>query len=60
MGSTADKITGHAKETVGDLTGDKDLENEGKAQRIGGVVKEKVADAVDAVTDKVRDTLHRD
>ncbi len=60
MGSTADKITGHVKEAAGDLTDDKNLENEGKAQRMGGEIKEKVGDAVDAVKDKVNEVLHKD
>jgi len=60
MGSTADKITGHVKETAGDLTDNESLEREGKAERIGGDIKEKVGDAVDAVKDKVNDIRHKD
>lgn len=53
MGDKMDKAKGHAKEMAGDVTGDKDLEREGKADRRGGEVKEKVGDAVDKVKDAV-------
>lgn len=51
-----DKAKGHAKEAAGDLTGDRDLKNEGKVDRASGTVKEKVGDAAD----KVKDALHKD
>jgi uncharacterized protein YjbJ (UPF0337 family) len=48
------------KEAAGVLTGDKDLENEGKADQAGAKVKEgaekvkeKVDDAVDSVKEKL-------
>ena len=47
--ANADDIKGRAKEAVGDLTKDKDLKNEGKADQAKGKVK----DAVDKVADKV-------
>jgi uncharacterized protein YjbJ (UPF0337 family) len=50
---TADKLKGHAKEATGEVTGDKDLKNEGKVDRASGGVKDKVGDA----TDKVKDAL---
>jgi uncharacterized protein YjbJ (UPF0337 family) len=37
-----DKAKGRAKEAAGDLTGDRDLENEGKADRAAGGFKETV------------------
>lgn len=46
---------GQAKETAGKVTGDKDLEREGKADQTGAKVK----DGVDKVTDKVKDALRR-
>ena len=59
MGSNADDAKGRVKEAVGDLTNDRDLKNEGKADQAGASVKEfaenakdKVADAVDSVKDK--------
>jgi uncharacterized protein YjbJ (UPF0337 family) len=58
MGSTTDKITGHVKETVGDLTDNKDLESEGKADRQAGEVKEHLdhaKDKVEEVVDKAKD-----
>jgi uncharacterized protein YjbJ (UPF0337 family) len=60
MGEKADQAKGRAKEAAGDLTGNDDLKNEGKSDRIGGEVKEKVTDAVDKVKDKVDDVIHRD
>ena len=58
--SKADDIKGRVKEAAGVVTGDKDLEREGKADQAGAKVKktaekakEKVDDAVDAVKDKL-------
>ena len=51
-----DDAKGRVKEAAGDLTGDKDLEREGKVDQTVGNVKEKVED----VADKVKDALHRD
>ena len=56
MSDKTDQAKGRIKEAAGDLTGDKDLKNEGKADRIGGEIKEKVGDAID----KVKDAVHRD
>ncbi len=56
MGEKTDQIKGNMKEAAGDLTGDKDLKNEGKVDKASGEVKEKVGDAVD----KVKDVLHKD
>lgn len=53
MDGTFDDIKGRAKEAVGDLTDDKDLKNEGKVDRAGGAVKDKVEDATDWVKDKL-------
>jgi uncharacterized protein YjbJ (UPF0337 family) len=44
-----DEAKGRIKEAAGDLTGDDDLKNEGKADKVGGKVK----DAVDSVKDKL-------
>jgi uncharacterized protein YjbJ (UPF0337 family) len=60
MGEKIDQAKGRAKEAAGDLTDDKDLQREGKADRVGGEIKEKVGDAVDKVKDKVDDVLHKD
>lgn len=60
MGSTFDEAKGRAKEAVGDLTDNEDLQREGKADQVGADIKEaaenakdKVGDAVDAVKDKM-------
>jgi len=51
-----DKAKGNIKEAAGDLTGDKDLQREGKVDQSSGSLKGKVGDAAD----KVKDTLRRD
>ncbi|MBA2336981.1 MAG: CsbD family protein [Acidimicrobiia bacterium] len=60
MGSTFDEAKGRAKEAVGDLTDNEDLQREGKADQVGADIKEaaenakdKVGDAVDTVKDKM-------
>lgn len=63
MGEKADKAKGRVKEAAGALTGDEDLESEGKADRAAGEVKEKVGDVKDTVeeaVDKVKDVLHHE
>jgi uncharacterized protein YjbJ (UPF0337 family) len=62
MGAKMDDAKGRAKEAGGVLSGDKDLENEGKLDQAGGAVKDKVdkgkdalSDAVDSVKDKLND-----
>ena len=62
MGSNADEAKGRLKEAAGTLTGDKDLEREGKLDRAGGAVKGKAEDAKDQVSDAVdavKDKLDR-
>lgn len=52
----ADDAKGRVKEAAGDLTGDKDMQREGKVDQAGGAAK----DAVEKATDKVKDALNRD
>ena len=62
MGSTADQAKGRAKEAIGDLTGDRDLQGEGKADQAKGKVKEaaeKAKDAIGDAADTVKDTFTR-
>ena len=73
MGAKSDQVKGKAKEAVGGVIGDKDLESEGKADRQAGDVKEKVEnvtdkvgdvagkakDAVEDVVDKAKDVAQR-
>jgi len=62
MGGKSDEVKGHVKEAAGSLTGDKDLESEGKADRRAGEAKEKlntVEDKVEDVIDKAKDAGHR-
>ena len=58
-----DKGKGRAKEALGDLTDNKSLKDQGRADRIGGSVKDKAGDAADKVedtVDRVKDKLTRD
>ena len=57
-----DDAKGRIKEAAGDLTGDDDLQEEGKVDQAAGTVKDvadsakdKVDDAVDSVRDRVND-----
>jgi uncharacterized protein YjbJ (UPF0337 family) len=62
MGAKSDQVKGKVKEAAGSLTGDDDLEAEGKADRRAGEVKEKLdhaKDKVDDVIDKAKDASHR-
>jgi uncharacterized protein YjbJ (UPF0337 family) len=46
---------GRVKEAAGDLTGDRSLKNEGKADRASGAAK----DGIEKLTDKVKDVLRK-
>ena len=62
MGAKSDQAKGKAKEAAGILSGHKDLESEGKADRRTGEGKEKIDDAKDkleGLVDKAGDTLRR-
>ncbi len=56
MGEKTDDIKGRVKEAAGDITGDKDLQREGKVDQFTADVKEKVGD----VADKVKDVVNKD
>lgn len=49
-----EEYKGRAKEAAGDLTGDKDLQREGKVDQGSASVKKKVSDAADSVKDAFR------
>ena len=51
-----DETEGRIKEAAGDLTGDKDLQREGKVDQASGKAK----DAIDDAGDRVKDALDRD
>lgn len=62
MGAKGDELKGKAKEAAGIVTGNEDLESEGKADRSSGEVKKKVEhakDKIEEVIDKTKDALHR-
>jgi uncharacterized protein YjbJ (UPF0337 family) len=56
MDAKMDEAKGRMKEAAGDLTDDDDLKREGKADRVGGTVKEKAGEVVD----KAKDILDKD
>ena len=64
--STEEKLNqaaGSVKEGVGKLIGDKELENEGAAEKVVSKVKEIAEDAKDAVegvVEGVKNMLHKD
>ena len=55
MPENADDAKGRVKEAAGDLTGDKDLQREGKVDQATGKVKDAVGDASDKVKDTISD-----
>jgi uncharacterized protein YjbJ (UPF0337 family) len=73
MSAKSEQVKGHAKEAAGVLTGDKDLESQGKTDRRTGEAEEKIDHAKDKVeegidkakgnaeeaADKVKDAIHR-
>jgi uncharacterized protein YjbJ (UPF0337 family) len=73
MSAKTDQMKGQAKEAAGSLTGDKDLESEGKADRRAGEAKEKLEhakgkieevidkaeDKIEEVIDKAKEAVHR-
>ena len=62
MGAKSEQMKGKVKEAAGSLTGDKDLESEGKADRRAGEAKEKVDDVkqkVGHVVDKISSNLDK-
>ncbi len=48
-----DEAKGRAKQAVGDITGDDDMQREGKVDEKAGQLKDKAGDAIDKVKDKV-------
>ena len=46
---TTDDLKGRVKEAGGDLTGDRELKNEGKVDKASGKVKDAVGDTADKV-----------
>lgn len=56
MPENTDDAKGRVKEAAGDLSGDKQMQREGKVDQAAGSVKDKVGDAAD----KVKDTVGKD
>ena len=51
-----DQMKGRAKEAAGDLTDDDELKDEGKVDKAGGAIKDKI----DKATEKVKDAVNPD
>lgn len=49
----AEQLKGKIKETVGDITGDKSLQLEGKIDQGSAAIKRNIEDAADKIADKV-------
>lgn len=56
MGAQSDKVKGRVKEATGILTGNDDLEAEGRTDRLTGEADEKIAEAKDKVAEVIRKT----
>jgi uncharacterized protein YjbJ (UPF0337 family) len=54
--SNQDEVQGRVKEAAGDLTGDKELQREGKIDQASGKAK----DAVDKAGDKAKEAVKDD
>lgn len=52
-----DELIGKAKEGLGDVTDNKDLENEGKADQTKADVKQGLENAGEAIKDKANEVL---
>ena len=50
-----DEAKGRVKEAAGDISGDRDLQREGKVDQAGGRAKS----GVEKLTDRVKDLLHK-
>ena len=60
MSEFVDKVVGKAKEVAGAVTGNKDLEREGKMDQAGAKVKEKTGQAVDKTKEALDDVMDGD
>ena len=59
MSGKADDLKGRVKEAAGDLTDNKDLQREGKADQAAGKAKDKLDQAKDWVEDRIDDAKDR-
>jgi len=59
MAGKSEQVKGQAKESVGGLVGNKDLESEGKSERQAGQAKEKVGHAKDKVEEVIEKVEHK-
>ncbi len=53
MSGEKDKLVGRAKQSVGDLTDDTELEQEGENQESAGKLKDAVNDATEKIEDSI-------
>lgn len=50
-----DQVKGRAKEEIGDITGDRDLQSEGRAENVGGNIQEGFGTAKREVGETIKD-----
>ena len=55
--NTKDDLVGKAKEAAGEVSGNENLENEGKADQVLADAKQKAEDAVDGIKNKANEVL---
>lgn len=53
MNGISDKLSGKAKQALGNASDDKKLQAEGKAEEVKGTLKDKLNEAIDTVSVKV-------
>jgi uncharacterized protein YjbJ (UPF0337 family) len=59
MSGNTKKVKGRAKQAVGAITGDKELQREGKSDERVGDLENKVDDVTDAVNDKLDEVIKK-
>ena len=59
MSGQTDEMKGKAKEAIGVLTDDDDLQREGKTDQAAGKTKDKLEDAKDWADDKIDDVTDK-
>jgi uncharacterized protein YjbJ (UPF0337 family) len=59
MSGNTKKVKGRAKQTLGAITGDKELQQEGRSDERVGDLENKVDDVTDAVNEKLDEVVEK-
>jgi uncharacterized protein YjbJ (UPF0337 family) len=59
MSGNAKRAKGRAKQAVGAITGDKDLQREGRTDERVGELENRIDDVSDAVSEKIDDVMEK-